>query len=99
MFGVIASTTQPFCAACDRSRVTADGHWFQCLYGREGMDLRAPLRDGASDDELRARIAGSWAEREDRGAELRLAEHNRGAAAGREELAANHHLEMHKRGG
>lgn len=99
VFGVIASTTQPFCAACDRSRVTADGHWFQCLYGREGMDLRAPLRDGASDDELRARIAGSWAEREDRGAELRLAEHNRGAAAGREELAANHHLEMHKRGG
>ncbi|HET8763563.1 MAG TPA: GTP 3',8-cyclase MoaA, partial [Gemmatimonadales bacterium] len=70
-FGIIASTTAPFCRTCDRSRITADGTWFLCLYAADGLDLRAPLRDGAGDDELRAMIVRHWAEREDRGAELR----------------------------
>ena len=47
-FGIIASTTEPFCRACDRSRLTADGIWFLCLYAAHGIDLRRPLREGAS---------------------------------------------------
>ena len=45
-FGIIASTTAPFCRACDRSRLTADGQWYLCLYAKRGIDLRAPLRAG-----------------------------------------------------
>src|SRR5213075_1919429 len=55
-FGIIASVTAPFCRTCDRSRVTADGTWFLCLYAGTGVDLRAPLRGGASDEELAALI-------------------------------------------
>ena len=44
IFGIIASTTQPFCADCDRSRLTADGLWYLCLYAARGIDLRGPLR-------------------------------------------------------
>ena len=51
VFGIIASTTAPFCRACDRSRLTADGLWYLCLYAARGMDLRAPLRAGASREE------------------------------------------------
>src|SRR6185503_11090936 len=71
-FGIIASTTEPFCRTCDRSRLTADGMWYLCLYAARGIDLRAPLRRGASVDELRALIAGGWGARDDRGAEERL---------------------------
>ena len=70
-FGIIASTTTPFCRTCDRSRLTADGTWYLCLYAQRGMDLRTPLRDGASRDELRALIASGWSRRRDRGAEER----------------------------
>ena len=41
IFGIIASTTQPFCRTCDRSRLTADGHFLLCLYADEGVDLRS----------------------------------------------------------
>ena len=99
VFGIIASTTEPFCADCDRSRVTADGRWYGCLYAREGVDLRAPLRAGASEAELGELLGGLWMARADRGAEERLAEEGRRAAATRDELARDHHLEMHKRGG
>ena len=54
--GVIASVTQPFCAACDRVRLTADGQIRNCLFAREESDLRTPLRNGASDET----IAGRW---------------------------------------
>ncbi|NHN54879.1 GTP 3',8-cyclase MoaA [Calidifontibacter sp. DB0510] len=50
--GIIASVTAPFCGACDRVRLTADGQVRNCLFAREEGDLRTPLRDGASDDEL-----------------------------------------------
>src|ERR1041385_870552 len=73
VFGIIASTTAPFCADCDRSRLTADGLWYLCLYAQQGVDLRGPLRGGASDDELAALITGRWRARSDRGAEDRLA--------------------------
>ena len=48
VFGIIASTTAPFCRSCNRSRVTADGMWFRCLYATTGTDLRKILRAGAS---------------------------------------------------
>lgn len=100
-FGVIASTTQPFCRACDRSRLTADGLWFRCLYATQGTDLRAPLRAGASTGELAALIAATWSERDDRGAEVRLGLADRGGRplATPGDLAADPHLEMHTRGG
>ena len=55
--GVIASVTQPFCAACDRTRLTADGQVRTCLFAREETDLRALMRSGATDDVL----ADTWA--------------------------------------
>ncbi|MFC5146644.1 GTP 3',8-cyclase MoaA [Streptomyces aureoversilis] len=54
--GVIASVTRPFCGACDRTRLTADGQIRNCLFAREESDLRAALRSGATDEE----IAGRW---------------------------------------
>jgi len=98
-FGVIASTTAPFCGSCDRSRLTADGMWFTCLYAPDGTDLRAPLRAGAELEELRARILGLWSERKDRGAEERLGLEVRDKLASKGVLRAHPHLEMHTRGG
>ncbi|HXQ27674.1 MAG TPA: GTP 3',8-cyclase MoaA [Gemmatimonadales bacterium] len=98
-FGVIASVTAPFCATCDRSRLTADGTWLMCLYARHGVDLRESLRGGASDDEIARTIAAVWSGRTDRGAEARLAVPARGALLAREELRADPHQEMHTRGG
>ncbi len=59
--GVIAAVTRPFCGACDRVRLTADGQIRNCLFAREESDLRAALRTGASDDELAARWAAAVA--------------------------------------
>jgi cyclic pyranopterin phosphate synthase len=98
-FGIIASTTAPFCRTCDRSRITADGTWFLCLYAEGGLDLRAPLRDGAGDEELRQLIARHWAERQDRGAELRAQAPGRTPLYQLQMLRADPHREMHTRGG
>jgi len=98
-FGIIASTTAPFCRTCDRSRVTADGTWFLCLYAERGVDLRDPLRRGASDAELAALIRETWLGRADRGAEQRLALADRGALYRIDSLRADPHREMHTRGG
>ncbi|HYR30757.1 MAG TPA: GTP 3',8-cyclase MoaA [Gemmatimonadales bacterium] len=98
-FGVIASVTAPFCANCDRSRLTADGTWFLCLYAERGVDLREPLRAGASDDDLRALITATWTARADRGAEERLSVARRGALYQIDELRADPRREMHTRGG
>ncbi len=54
--GVIGSVTRPFCGTCDRVRLTADGQIRNCLFAREESDLRGPMRAGASDDELAARL-------------------------------------------
>ena len=63
--GIIASVSKPFCGACDRVRLTADGQLRNCLFAREESDLRAALRDGATDDDIAARwhaaIAGKKA--------------------------------------
>ncbi|MEZ6013483.1 MAG: GTP 3',8-cyclase MoaA [Planctomycetota bacterium] len=103
VFGVIASTTQPFCGTCDRARVTADGRFFTCLYAREGLAL-APLLRGEGDQAARdARVAEAlrerWTVRADRGAEARLALATRDPLAAAAELRRDPHLEMHTRGG
>jgi GTP 3',8-cyclase len=69
--GIIASVSQPFCGDCTRLRLTAEGQLFTCLFGNLGHDLRGPLREGASDDELRALVRAIWATRDDRYSELR----------------------------
>ncbi len=98
-FGIIASVTTPFCGSCDRSRLTADGTWFLCLYAGRGIDLRQALRGGATDEELAATIAHAWQGRTDRGAEQRLALAERGALYPVDGLRADPHREMHTRGG
>ncbi len=98
-FGIIASTTAPFCRTCDRSRITADGTWLLCLYAERGVDLREPLRRGAGDDELAALIRETWQGRTDRGAEERLGVAERGALYRIDSLRADPHREMHTRGG
>jgi GTP 3',8-cyclase len=99
VFGIISSTTQPFCRACDRSRLTADGTWYLCLYATLGTDLRGPLRAGASAAELNALIRTGWARRDDRGAEARLAMPRRGPLIQIGALKLDPRLEMHTRGG
>lgn len=100
-FGIIPSTTTPFCATCDRSRLTADGFWYLCLYAKDGIDLREPLRmkDLA---EVRKRIQTGWNARTDRGAEDRK-QLEQASMRGRfieiEKLRRDPRLEMHARGG
>jgi cyclic pyranopterin phosphate synthase len=108
VFGIIASTTSPFCRTCDRSRITADGMWYRCLYATSGTDLRkllrgAPVNANASrepaDTEIANLIAEAWRGREDRGAEERASRNHREAFTAIEELRRDPHLEMHTRGG
>jgi cyclic pyranopterin phosphate synthase len=72
--GVIASVTQPFCGACSRARLSAEGSLYTCLFAVRGHDLREPLRAGASDDEIADRLRGIWSRRTDRYSELRTAD-------------------------
>jgi GTP 3',8-cyclase len=69
--GVIASVTQPFCGDCTRSRLSAEGRIYTCLFATRGHDLRALVRSGASDDELHAEISRIWTRRVDRYSEIR----------------------------
>jgi cyclic pyranopterin phosphate synthase len=98
-FGIIASVTEPFCRACDRSRLTADGQWYLCLYAREGADLRGLVRAGQSPEELAAFIRRRWESRAEQGAEERAADPHRGALYQVEDLKKDPHREMHTRGG
>jgi cyclic pyranopterin phosphate synthase len=72
--GVISSVTQPFCGACTRARLSADGELYTCLFAARGTDLRALLRGGASDAELAAAVGGVWRQRADRYSEIRTSE-------------------------
>jgi GTP 3',8-cyclase len=72
--GVIASVTQPFCGGCSRARLSAEGRLYTCLFSARGHDLRAPLRLGASDEELTEQLRAVWTRRTDRYSELRTAE-------------------------
>jgi cyclic pyranopterin phosphate synthase len=69
--GVIASVTQPFCGDCTRARLSAEGRLYTCLFAVRGHDLRALIRDGASDGELADEIGRIWGRRTDRYSELR----------------------------
>ena len=71
--GVIASVTQPFCRDCTRARLSTDGKLYTCLFAGAGHDLRALLRQGANDDDLRAALTRIWRGRVDRYSELRAA--------------------------
>jgi GTP 3',8-cyclase len=99
VFGIISSTTDPFCGSCDRSRLTADGLWYLCLYAPRGIDLRAPLRAGATAADITAIVADTWSGRADRGAEERVALGERQAFVPINDLRKDPHLEMHTRGG
>lgn len=99
VFGIIASTTEPFCSDCDRARLTADGMFYLCLYAELGHDLRAPLREGFSDEALAEHITRIWTGRADRGAEDRLALRDRTTLIPATALRRNPHLEMHTKGG
>jgi cyclic pyranopterin phosphate synthase len=72
--GVIASVTQPFCGGCSRARLSAEGRLYTCLFAQRGHDLRAPLRLGATDEELEETLRGIWGRRTDRYSELRTEE-------------------------
>jgi GTP 3',8-cyclase len=101
-FGIIPSTTTPFCSTCDRSRLTADGMWYLCLYAKQGMDLRQPLRNGLSREDMLSLLRSVWEARTDRGAEERKELEQtggRGRLIGIEKLREDPHLEMHARGG
>jgi len=69
--GVIASVTQPFCGDCTRSRISAEGKLFTCLFAIRGHDLRALIRSGATDEELAEKLREIWRVRGDRYSELR----------------------------
>jgi len=69
--GVVSSVTAPFCGACTRARLTTNGRLVNCLFAEGGVDLKGPLRSGASDQQLTDIILGSWRARDDRYSELR----------------------------
>ncbi|WP_179743085.1 GTP 3',8-cyclase MoaA [Paraburkholderia bryophila] len=69
--GVISSVSQPFCGDCTRLRLSADGRLYTCLFASHGLDIRAPMRNGDSDDALRRRVADLWMRRADRYSEQR----------------------------
>ena len=98
-FGIIASTTKPFCATCDRSRITADGVWYHCLYSPTGINLRDHLRSDAGPGHLENFINRNWTTRRDQGAKERLISENRGPLIPLSTLKRNPRLEMHTRGG
>jgi len=70
--GIVASVTEPFCSTCTRARLTADGKLVTCLFSQVGHDLKAPLRNGATDEEIREVIGAIWTKRKDRYSDERL---------------------------
>ncbi len=72
--GVISSVTQAFCSTCSRARLSTDGKLYTCLFAERGVDFRAMLRAGASDEEMLGLLVGVWSAREDRYSEIRTAE-------------------------
>ena len=89
--GFISSVTEPFCGSCNRARLSSDGMLYTCLFATQGTDLREPIRNGASDDELGDILSRIWLQRADRYSELR-----------RPEVAEHHALskvEMYRIGG
>ena len=69
--GVISSVTEPFCGDCSRARLSTDGKLVTCLFASGGIDLKTPMRDGASDEELLELITSTWTKRNDQYSQLR----------------------------
>ena len=90
--GLISSVTQAFCHDCNRARLSTEGKLFMCLFATRGHDLRALLRQGASDTDITSALAQVWAARDDRYSELR-------AAAPAAPATAERRVEMHYIGG
>jgi len=76
--GFISSVSEPFCGTCHRARLSSDGQLFTCLFATKGTDLRQPMREGASDEELFSIIHQVWTRRADRYSEQRAELHRRG---------------------
>jgi cyclic pyranopterin phosphate synthase len=72
--GVISSVTQAFCSDCTRMRLSTEGSLYTCLFAQAGHDLKALVRGGATDDEIRNEIAAVWQGRSDRYSEIRTAQ-------------------------
>jgi cyclic pyranopterin phosphate synthase len=72
-FGIIPSVTQPFCSSCSRMRLSPDGHFYTCLFGDNGFNIRDALRDGQSDSYIESLIQNIWTNRTDQYSELRSA--------------------------
>jgi cyclic pyranopterin phosphate synthase len=73
-FGVISSVTHAFCGTCSRARLSTDGQLFTCLFAQRGYDLKAMMRAGQADDEIRGAVAAIWSGRDDHYSEIRTAE-------------------------
>jgi cyclic pyranopterin phosphate synthase len=86
--GVIASVTAPFCGACTRARLSAEGKLYTCLFASRGHDLRLLLRDGSPDAAIAERLGGIWRARKDRYSEIRTLD-----------TAPREHVEMSHIGG
>ncbi len=100
VFGVIASTTAPFCRTCDRARLTADGTFLLCLYGEDGLDLRQLLRGGATDADISKQHSPVPGQREPTGAPRSEPAWRSAEILHRiESLRADPRREMHTRGG
>ena len=85
--GVISSVTQAFCSTCSRVRLSTDGKIYTCLFADHGVDFRALLRDGSSDDDIAALLAGVWQVRTDRYSEIRTAQTKVGAKSRKVEMS------------
>jgi cyclic pyranopterin phosphate synthase len=89
--GFVSSVSEPFCGDCNRARLSSEGVLYTCLFATRGLDLRAPLRAGASEAELLELLRSAWTQRADRYSELRS--ELRGSEA------PLHKVEMHYIGG
>jgi len=87
----VSSVSEPFCGDCNRARLSSEGVLYTCLFATRGLDLRAPLRAGASEAELLELLRSAWTQRADRYSELRS--ELRGSEA------PLHKVEMHYIGG
>jgi cyclic pyranopterin phosphate synthase len=84
--GFISSVSQPFCGDCSRARLSSEGKFYTCLFATHGLDLRAAMRAGASDDELLQLIRGTWQGRNDRYSELRGVSQRSSQAGGEQKI-------------
>ncbi len=98
VFGIISSTSQPFCQDCDRARLTADGQWLTCLYATQGLELRDLLREQGP-EAVRQQLILNWSQRTNQGAVDRLQQPDRTSYLPIEVLRQEPRLEMHTRGG